>query len=77
MSSFASSWPHLLLSPVQPLHTVPSVEMYSRMAVYALSDGSVCVYNPIAPTEETLQEINDAFGAPGVAQQQAADETRS
>ncbi|CAN0227947.1 unnamed protein product [Ectocarpus sp. 12 AP-2014] len=48
----------------QPLQTVPTVEMYSRMAVYALSDGSVCVYNPIAPTEETLQEINDAFGGP-------------
>lgn len=39
--------------------------MYARMAVYALSDGTVVINNPIAPTEETLREIEDAFGEPG------------
>lgn len=50
---------------LQPLHTIPTVRMYSRMAVYALDDGSVIAYNPIAPTEETLREIVDEFGSPG------------
>ncbi|CAM9145629.1 unnamed protein product [Ascophyllum nodosum] len=48
----------------QPLHIIPTVEMYARMAVYALSDGTVLINNPIAPTEETLQEIEDIFGEP-------------
>lgn len=39
--------------------------MFARMAVYTLADGSVLAYNPIAPTEETLREIEDAFGDPG------------
>lgn len=48
----------------QPLHTIPTVRMFNRMAVYALADGTVLAYNPIAPTEETLREIRDSFGSP-------------
>lgn len=50
---------------VQPLHTIPTVEMHNRMALLALNDGSTIVWNPIAPTEETLREIKDSFGSPG------------
>lgn len=50
---------------VQPLHTIPTVEMHNRMAMVALSDGSTILYNPIAPTEQTLREIKDSFGSPG------------
>lgn len=49
----------------QPHHVPPAFEIFVRMTVYALADGSIIVYNPIAPTEETLQEIQDAFGDPG------------
>ncbi len=35
------------------------------MAMVALSDGSTILYNPIAPTEQTLREIKDSFGSPG------------
>lgn len=41
------------------------MEVGIRMTVYALADGTIIVYNPIAPTEETLREIEDAFGQPG------------
>ena len=62
------TWLLLRISGRQPLHIIPTVEMYARMAVYALSDGTVLINNPIAPTEETLQEIEDIFGEPGEAQ---------
>lgn len=50
---------------LQPFNSVPTLEISIRMAVYALADGTIIVYNPIAPTEETLREIEDAFGQPG------------
>lgn len=49
----------------QPLQILPTVDVCTRMAVYVLNDGSVLAYNPIAPTEETLREFEDAFGGPG------------
>lgn len=50
---------------LQPLHTLPTLEVDVRMTVYALADGTIIVYNPVAPTEETLREVEDAFGQPG------------
>ncbi|CAM9829483.1 unnamed protein product [Discosporangium mesarthrocarpum] len=35
-----------------------------RMTVYKLADGSVVVYNPISPTEETLQTVAELIGQP-------------
>ncbi|CAM9286879.1 unnamed protein product [Choristocarpus tenellus] len=48
----------------QPHEVRPFVRTFVRMAVYKLTEGSVLVYNPISPTEETLQAVIDEIGQP-------------
>lgn len=46
----------------QPHQLGPLYSHRMRHAVYRLNDGSVVCYNPIAPTQETMQVVCDTYG---------------